>query len=89
MAIYPDPPAPFDCVICGSPQMLGAWDRYRGADMPIFPLCFRCEKAWGKAIGGWGDRNRDRRLIRHVAALAEVILASAYCRQNGFRSPYE
>jgi hypothetical protein len=82
------PPEPFACVICGAAQMLSPWDRWRGPDTPIPPLCMRCEKDWGKTIGGWGDRNRDRRLMRHVSALAEVISATAYCKINGLSVPY-
>lgn len=86
--ILPLPPPPFDCAICGAPQMRGQWDRYRGPDMPIPPLCLRCEKNWGKAVGGWGDRNPDRRLIRQVSALAAAIDATAHCMMNGHRGPY-
>jgi ribosome-binding protein aMBF1 (putative translation factor) len=89
VAIYPDPPAPFDCAICGKEQMRGRWDRYDGAEMNIPPLCRRCEIQWGKAVGGWGDRNRDRRIIRQVSALAEVLLVTAHCKANGHRGPYE
>lgn len=89
MPIYPDPPHPFDCVICGKPQMRGLWDGNPGADMPISPLCLSCEWVWGKAIGGPGDRNRDRRIIRQVWALADAISATAHCKQQGHRGPYE
>lgn len=89
MAIYAAPPAPFDCVICGKRQMLDIWDKHRGADTVIPPLCMHCEKTFGKSVGGWGDRNRDRRMIRQVSALAEIIICTAYCKQNGHRVPYE
>lgn len=68
--------------------MTNPWDKYRGAHNPIPPLCTRCEKDWGCGPGGWGDLNRDRRLIRQVSALARVIEVTAYCRQNGHRDPY-
>jgi hypothetical protein len=91
MAIYAPPPAPFDCAICLKPQMTSPWDKYLGADSCIPPLCRRCERDWGKAVppGGWQDRNRDRRIIRQVSALAEVLSATAYCKQNGHRGPHE
>lgn len=88
MAIHPPPPPPFSCVICGKPQMTDPWDKYRGARNPIPPLCVHCEQDWGKAIGGWGDLNRDRRMIRQISALAEVITATAHCIQNGHKHPY-
>ncbi len=89
MAIYALPPAPFDCVICGAPQMTSPWDKHRGASTPIPPVCNRCSHDWGKGTGGLGDLNRDRRIIRQVSALAEVISATAYCKMNGHRGPYE
>ena len=91
MAIYAPPPQPFSCAICHAPQMQNLWEKHLGADSPIPPLCRRCERDWGKAVppGCWHDRNRDRRMIRQISALAEVILATAYCHQNGHRGPYE
>jgi len=69
--------------------MTDPFDKYRGAHCPIPPLCRRCEHDWGASIGGQGDINRDRRLIRQVSALARVITATAYCKQNGHRVPYD
>lgn len=91
MAIYAPPPAPFDCAICGSPQMTSPWDKHLGADTPIPPLCRRCERDWGKPVppGGWQDRNRDRRMIRQISALAEILSGTAYCKMNGLGDPYE
>jgi hypothetical protein len=65
------------------PQMTNPWDAYRGAAGAIAPLCVRCEKDYGKAIGGWGDINRDRRILRQVSALAEVIQTTAYRIEKG------
>lgn len=89
MTIYPTPPAPFHCAICNRPQMLGLWDKHLGPEMPIPPLCRYCEKYWGKAIGGWGDRKPDHRIIRQISALAAVIEATAHCKLNGHRGPYD
>lgn len=88
MTIHPPPPQPFSCVICGAPQMTDPWSKWRGAANPIPPLCVRCEKDYGKAIGGWGDLNRDRRLIRQIYALATALDTTAYCKQNGYEVPY-
>jgi hypothetical protein len=91
MAIYAPPPPPFSCAICHAPRMQGTWDKHLGADTPIPPLCRSCERNWGKAVhpGHWQDRNRNRRMIRQISALAEVILATAHCHQNGNRGPHE
>jgi hypothetical protein len=69
--------------------MRSYWSRHASADMPIPPICNRCSHSWGKAIGGPGDRNRDRRILRQVFALSEVLKVTAHCKQNGHRGPYE
>lgn len=77
MTIYaPSPPA-FRCAICSVeyiPTPFG-WS----PDLPIPPLCRWCNNNWGRCIGGIGDRNRDRRIMRMISALAEAIQVEA-CR---------
>ena len=81
MTIYPQRPANFTCAICCKHQ---DYDSPHGArfycatEYDIPPLCRHCEKTWGKAIGGWGDLNRDRRIARQISALAAVIEVEAY-----------
>lgn len=86
MTVYASPPHPFFCVICDKPQMTGHWDAYPRANTPIPPLCRMCESLWGRHPHH--DLNRDRRVIRQVAALAEVLRATAYCKQNGHEGTY-
>lgn len=83
MTIYPHRPHSFTCAICLKHQ---DWSpdgveriRWRyAAEYDIPPICRRCEKAWGKAIGGWGDLNRDRRTARQIIAIAEIMAVEAY-----------
>lgn len=88
MAIYAPPPPPFNCAICSEPQMRSMWENYRGAQSPIPPLCRWCESHWGQG-GDKNSNNRDRRILRQVSALAEVLQATAYCKMNGHRGPYD
>ena len=60
-----------------------SWWAYRSAEYPIPPLCRNCERTWGKALGGWGDLNRDRRITRQISALAAAIEVEAYRIQHG------
>lgn len=82
MTIYPQRPASFICAICREHQDYDSpWRRgsyYRASEYCIPPVCRDCEKTWGKAIGGWGDLNRDRRIARQISALAAVIEVEAY-----------
>lgn len=88
MPILPEPPPPFCCAICGEEQMSNPWAIVRRASNPVKPLCIWCERTWGRG-GSNLDLNPDRRLIRHVYALVSVLLATAYCKQNGHRWPHE
>lgn len=89
MPILPDPPPPFCCAICGEDQMTNPWAIVRRASNPIKPICIWCERTWGRGLNGPNDLNPDRRLIRQVSALAAVLSATAHCKQNGHRGPYE
>lgn len=85
MTIYAAPPPSFDCAICGEAyDAEGYWNRWRyGPDLPIPPLCNSCSHDYGRAIGGPGDRNRDRRIIRQISALAAAIDIEAHRAQRG------
>ena len=76
MPIYPPRPAPFICAICCKDRPLDRW-QWAG-DYPIPPVCRSCAQTWGTGIGGQGDRNRDRRTIRLVSALAEALRCEAH-----------
>lgn len=78
MTLYPPMPQPFMCAICRQNWAPRSWESKTSAYLPIPPICSRCDFHWGKAIGGGGDRNRDRRLIRHIGALAAIIEAEAH-----------
>lgn len=85
MTIYPDRPSDFTCAICLEP---GGPDRWCWAgDYPIPPLCRDCARTWGlgggQAFGGYGDRNRDRRIARQISALANVLSVEAHRIGNG------
>ena len=85
MTIYADPSPPFDCVICGRPQMNSPWDAYPKAYSAIAPICCTCEQGYGRApMIGVGRNNRDHRLIRQVSALAEALARTAYCIEKGW-----
>lgn len=76
MPIYAPPPPPFRCAICGDDYVKPSWGW--GPDLPIPPLCGRCNQDWGKAVGGYADRNRDRRILRMIWALAAAIEVEAH-----------
>lgn len=76
MTIYPAAPPEFSCGICQRPQKPTGW-RWAG-EYPIPPVCRRCEIDYGVGIGGFGDRNRDRRIIRQISALAAALTAEAH-----------
>lgn len=76
MTIHAPIQQPFTCAICLKPWARDPWSW--GPDLPIQPLCHRCNMDWGRAVGGFGDRNRDRRIIRQISALAEAISVEAY-----------
>ena len=81
MTIYAPRPAPFTCAICCEPQMGDGspWSVHCWAgSYPIPPLCNSCARTWGRAIGGIGDLNRDRRIIRQIFALAEALQTEAF-----------
>ena len=80
MPIYAPPPPPFRCAICRKDYVKPSWGW--GPDLPIPPLCSSCNMVWGKAVGGQGDRNRDRRILRMISALAAVIEVEAYRAQH-------
>lgn len=87
MTIYPSRPLSFTCAICcenrdWSPAShIRRWWDAREYDIP--PVCRSCEKEWGKAIGGWGDLNRDRRITRQIIALAEALQVEAFHVSQG------
>lgn len=72
MAIYPPPPPLFTCAICLSEYRCYRFPGYTPT-LAIPPLCRSCSQDFGKGIGGIGDLNRDRRIIRMISALAMVI----------------
>lgn len=77
MAIYRETPPPFDCAICGKPAVSDSELRWgRQAHCTIPPICWRCEQGW--AVGKFGDANPDRRVIKHIAALAEALRVNAH-----------
>ena len=78
MTIYAPNPQPFTCAICLKPWAADQWSFTYGPDLPIPPLCHRCNMTWGRSVGGQGDRNRDRRIIRQIFALAEAITVEAH-----------
>ena len=80
MVIYAPIPQPFTCAICCKPWQQDRWSW--GPDLPIPPLCHSCNMAWGSAVGDQGDRNRDRRIIRQISALATAIDVEAYRAQR-------
>lgn len=86
MTIFPARPASFTCAICCEHQdwspghHLHRWWDAREFDIP--PVCRSCEKAWGKAIGGWGDLNRDRRITRQISAIAAAIDVESHRIKN-------
>lgn len=82
MTIYAPPPPPFTCAICCEDWAPRPWMDGWSADLPIPPICTHCNTKWGRAIGGWGDRNRDRRIIRQIAALAAAIDVEAHRAQH-------
>ena len=87
MTIFPPRPSSFTCAICTEHQDWSTgnhfhrWGEARESAIP--PVCRSCEKAWGKAIGGWGDLNRDRRITRQISALAEALQVEAYRISHG------
>ena len=86
MTIYPPRPPSFTCAICGEFQDWSDTGRRRWWTMEeaaIPPICRTCERDLGKAIGGWGDRNRDRRITRQISALAAMMEVEAHRIQNG------
>ena len=89
MPVYAPVPLPFCCAICGAEQMTSPWSKYPRAENPIPPICRYCESTWGRAVGKPNDLNRDKRMIRQISALAEVISCSAHCIQNNHRPPYD
>lgn len=82
MTIYAPPPPPFTCAICLEPWAPDLWSFTYGPDLPIPPVCHRCNMDWGRSIGAHGDRNRDRRIIRQIAALAAAIDVEAHRSQH-------
>lgn len=85
MTIYaPSCPA-FTCAICAEvfdpTDPRNRWSH--GHTQPIPPLCKNCSHTWGTGIGGIGDLNRDRRIIRQISALAAAIETEAYRAQKG------
>lgn len=82
MVIYAPQPQPFTCAICRKPWAADQWSFTWGPDLPIPPLCHRCNMDCGRSVGGIGDRNRDRRIIRQISALAEAISGEAYRAQH-------
>lgn len=80
MPIYAPPPLPFCCAICGRDYVKPKWGW--GPDLAIPPLCHNCNMTWGKSVGGWGDRTRDRRILRMISALAAAIEVEAYRAQH-------
>lgn len=85
MTIYAPPCPAFTCAICAEAyDPTDYWQRLRyGPTQPIPPLCNDCSHAWGTRIGGIGDLNRDRRIIRQISALAAAIETEAYRAQRG------
>lgn len=88
MTVYAPTPQPFTCAICLKPWAPSKWAITWRADMPIPPLCRTCSDDWGTAIGGWQDRNRDRRVIRQISALASAIEVEAYRIQHNMGPLY-
>lgn len=91
MTLYPPRPPSFTCAICNEHRDWSAghpvrrWENATEYDIP--PICRSCEITWGRAIGGWGDRNRDRRIAGQIGALARAIETTAYRMQHE-RAPH-
>jgi len=80
MVIYAPAPPPFACAICGHEWVPDRWHTRCDGNLPIQPICRRCESDYG---GGRNDRNRDRRIIWQLKALASAIDCEAYRRHHG------
>ncbi|EEE36697.1 hypothetical protein RKLH11_530 [Rhodobacteraceae bacterium KLH11] len=74
MTIYPERPEPFTCAICLKHCEQDRWKYAPTYDRP--PVCWRCEQDFG--TGQYGDLNPDRRTIKQISALAEVLRCDAY-----------
>lgn len=82
MTIYAPPPPPFTCAICLTDWEYSPWIGGWSPTLPIQPVCVQCNQTWGKAVGGWADHNRDRRIIRQISALAAAIDVEAHRAQS-------
>ena len=78
MPIYAAKPEPFECVVCGR----ACPDRWCDPSQVCYPpLCWPCEQyGWRQ---GPVTRNPDRRLIKQIAVLANVLASEANMKLYG------
>lgn len=84
MAILPERPAPFKCAICERESSQDRWRYAAMYDRP--PICWSCENEWG--TGQYADLNPDRRTIKQISALAEILKVDAHCIEKGHVRPH-
>lgn len=74
MPRYAETPKPFNCIDCGRARP-DLWHPAWAVDYP--PLCWQCEHRGGHRLGPV-SRNPDKRLIRQIGVLADLLAAEAY-----------